>query len=163
MYTMRQVTKFQEFIRTSLGTVNSCSRMGLFFNARSTTSSENWGRGSEEDGEDLGIELLADVEGGSVDGLCSELLAPNMGPRLRIWGATRPSRLDGGLERMRRREVGLAAGVDAQVEGVVGHWISLISGHSSGRREPAAVWRRRRFWWRGGDVGQSGVPASSRQ
>jgi hypothetical protein len=54
--------------------------------------------------------------------------------------------LDGGLERMRRREVGLAAGVDAQVEGVVGHWISLISGHSSGRREPAAVWRRRRFW-----------------
>ena len=64
--------------------------MGFFFNARSTTSSENWGRGSEEHGEDLGLELLADVEGGSVDGLCPELLAPNMGPRLRIWRATRP-------------------------------------------------------------------------
>ena len=29
-------------------------------------------------------------------------------------------RLDGGLERMRRREVGLDAGVDAEAEGVVG-------------------------------------------
>jgi len=64
-----------------------------------------------EPGEDLGIEILADVEGGSVDGLRPELLLvrPEFGLRL-----------DGGLERVRRREVGLDAGVDAEAEGIVG-------------------------------------------
>jgi len=68
-------------------------------------------RGSEGPGEDLGIEILADVEGGSVDGLRPELLLvrPEFGLRL-----------DGGLERVRRREVGLDAGVDAEAEGIVG-------------------------------------------
>lgn len=44
----------------------------------------------------MGVEILADVEGGSVDGFRPKLLlvVPELGLRL-----------DGGLERVRRREV----------------------------------------------------------
>ena len=42
----------------------------LFFPVRAAEG--NWG--SEGPGEDLGIEILADVEGGSVYGICPELL-----------------------------------------------------------------------------------------
>jgi len=64
-----------------------------------------------EPGEDLGIEILADVEGGSVYGICPELLLVR--PELGL-------RLDGRLERVRRGEVGFDAGVDAEANGVVG-------------------------------------------
>jgi hypothetical protein len=71
--------------------------------------------GSERPGEDLGIEILADVQGGSVDGLCPELLLvrpelgllcggaaspPNMGPRLSVRVSRARTKGNGGERRI---------------------------------------------------------------
>lgn len=59
----------------------------------------------------MGVQILADVEGGPVDGLGPEppLLVPELGLLM-----------DGGLDGVRRREVAPDAVVDAEPEHVVG-------------------------------------------
>jgi hypothetical protein len=52
-----------------------------------------------------------------VSGSALGFLGHGQGKRSR---ATNPYRLDAGLERVRRREVGLDAGIEAEAEGVVG-------------------------------------------